>query len=96
MKIKSMKNIVKIIEPKPVLEQEPEKITANTATRHDPWKTVYVAWINPHGAYPTDTCIGYYDTEEEAENAVKRHMYAQYGGYIQQTTWGEIEGRIMF
>lgn len=91
-----MKNIVKVVPGKSPLEWKPEESVAFTATRHDPWKTVYIAWINPHGAYPTDTCIGYYDTEEEAEDAIKTHMYSQYGGYVEQTTWGNIEGTIMY
>lgn len=92
-----MKKVIKEIPGKSPLEWQPEESVAYTATKkHDPWKTVYIAWINPHGAYPTDTCIGYYDTAEQAEEAIKKHIYSQYGGYIEQSTWGDIERTIMF
>lgn len=60
-----MKKVIKEIPGKSPLEWQPEEPVAYTATKkHDPWKTVYIAWINPHGAYekcarkPTTLVVG--------------------------------------
>ena len=83
-----MINIVKVIPPEATLERKPEETVAYCATKHDPWKPLFIAWINPHDYYPTPTCAGYYDTLEDAEKALKDNPY---GGYIEETTWSTFD-----
>lgn len=46
---------------------------------------IYVAWGNPHDCYGR-TCLGFYDTREEAEESLRNFSY---GGEIEETTYGE-------
>ena len=63
------------------------------AEHREPWKIAYAAYVNPHDFYPTPTFLGYYDCVEDAEKALS--FYEEYGGYIEQTTYGQLNS-IMF
>ena len=83
-----MSKIVKEVAGLPFWERPEPEQTAFTAVKHDPLEKVYIPIINPHDAYPTETCGGYCKTLEEAEQNRELQIY---GGKIKETTWGELE-----
>jgi hypothetical protein len=83
MKI-NMGKTVSTIPATRVYEDEPVVYTSKAPD--NPFKTVYVAHIAPHGPYGWTTA-GHYDTQEEAEDAIKQHGY---GGEVEQTTYYEL------
>jgi hypothetical protein len=78
--------IVSIIRPTitDLLARE-DQSSAWNAEAKNPADTIYIAWGNPHLCYG-ETFIGQYDTEEEAEEAVRQFGY---GGYVQKTLYAE-------
>ena len=86
-----MNKIIKEIPAKSALLGKKKGISDATyyhAEHREPWKIVYAAYVNPHDFYPAPTFLGYYDSVEEAEKAIS--FYAEYGGYIEQTTYGQL------
>lgn len=92
-----MSKIIKEIPAKSALLVQKKKGNSDANYYHaehkEPWKIAYAAYVNPHDFYPTPTFLGYYDSVEDAEKAIS--LYAEYGGYIEQTTYGQLSS-IMF
>ena len=79
-------DIVSVIKPNitDLLAREEQSVSWNTEPKN-PVEPIYIAWGNPH-LYYGETFIGQFDSQEEAEHAIREFGY---GGYVQKTTMAE-------
>ena len=79
-------DIVSVIKPNicDLLAREEQSVSWNAEAKN-PVEPIYIAWGNPHLCYG-ETFIGQFDSQEEAEQAIRDFGY---GGYVQKTTMAE-------